>query len=226
MKSQLAAIVLACILLVSFTACGDTTETYTVVSTELLSTTYTLTNAIVDFSWADDSPHAISENQAVIVILFDGYGYKYGDILLLDIKSSPKIGDIVMYNRDINKSSAYSYGPSLVPTEITGMPGDNVTFKEWSFLVNRMEIAILFYVGPPTKNVLWGSTAYDNVEGLTLAVPDGEYLGDGFIGKESYKPVCTTTDYMGHNRFTVKKEAVIGIVLGKVGHQNIAQVTW
>ena len=66
---------------------------------------------------------------------------------------------------------------------------------------------------------MWGSTKYADVANMKLIVPDGEYLADKWIGQE-----CSGTGQNGssilYNRFTIKKEAITGVILEKIGHDQ------
>lgn len=171
-------------------------------------------------------PTTISENRAQALLYVDGYGYEYGDIVLLDTESSPKVGDVLLYNSRLNNSDLGVFGPKYLLVKVIALPGDNVVFKEWSYRANGYNILLENYEQRETMNVLWGTTIYKDLNGLTLSVPEGQYLTDIWIGKEGVPEGQHQTDYLGYSCFTVKREAIIGIVLKKNGHKDIPRITW
>ena len=59
------------------------------------------------------------------------------------------------------------------------------------------------------RELSWGNRQYDNTTSLELTMPDDEYLTDRWICP------CRTG-----SKFTVKKEAVTGVVIMKTGHSQ------
>ena len=170
-------------------------------------------------------PTSISPGVAQATLFVTDYGYKYGDIVQLDTKTQPKLGDIVLYSWTLNKSNFMAFGPEYQLIKIVGLPGDSVTFKDYSYSANTFNIGLRDDVSY-TLNVMWGKTVYADVSGLTLKVPDGEYLGDKWVGQEGKQGGFGKSASVSYNRFTVKKEAVSGVVVKKVGSTAIPQMTY
>lgn len=171
-------------------------------------------------------PSPINANESKALLLSRGYGYVYGDVILLDTKNSPQVGDVILYNWTINKSDFHYFGPTYHLVKVIALPGDSVTFEKWSYKANGYEVILQEHNTPETTSVIWGSTIYEDVSGLTLQLPQEEYLGDKWIGKEGLQEYYGETYYSGHNRFTIKKEAISGIVIRTIEHKNIAPITW
>jgi hypothetical protein len=168
-------------------------------------------------------PYSVSNGRSKALLYVDGYGYEYGDIVLLDTVSSPKTGDIVLYNANLNKSNSYTFGPNFLLVKVIALQGESVVFEKWTYGANGYEVTLREHEWPQTMNVLWGAALYDNVNGLTLPVPADEYLADKWIGREGYQ---RGTDLFPANRFTVKREAICGVVLKKDGHKDIPLITY
>jgi len=148
-----------------------------------------------------------------ITLITGGYGYEVGDIVLVDTQQEPKLGDIVQYDWRLNNSDCFSFGPGFYLTKVIGKPGDAVSFEIDYFFANGFTGSL-----PTTKPTIWGSTKYSSVANMKLIVPDGEYMADKWIGQE-----CNGKDESGsmlYNRFTVKSEAITGVILEKIGHDQ------
>jgi|GEM_PF-327899 len=149
-----------------------------------------------------------------ITLITGGYGYEVGDIVLVDTQREPKIGDVVQYDWRLNNSDCMAMGPGFYLTKVIGKSGDAVSFEISSFTANGFTGSM-----PATKPTIWGSTKYADVANMKLIVPVGEYLADKWIGQE-----CSGTAENGssilYNRFTVKSEAIIGVILEKIGHDQ------
>jgi hypothetical protein len=193
--------------------CGTTTSTTTV-------------NEGSIFSSSIPSPISTDTNKAEVLLLTRGYGYEYGDIVLLDITTTPKIGDVILYDCVVNKSDFGSFGPRYRLVRVIALPDDEVIFKLLSYEANGYEVILQKHDTTSTRNAIWGSEIYNDVTGLTLQIPEGEYLCDKWIGWESRKGNLDETDYIQYNRFTIMEEAISGIVIKKIGHENIPQITW
>lgn len=202
--------VLLSMVLLAFSACGNS------------NTTLTTQQSIFELS----VPSPVNENQAKCLLMGGGYGYEYGDVVLLDTKSSPEVNDIILYDWGINKSNFHIFGPSFQLARVIALPGDSVIFSTWSYTANGYNVSLRRHNTPETLNVIWGTDIFKDVSGLTLQIPDGDYLGDGWIGREGRQEDFGQPDYFGYNRFTIKKEAIKGIVIKKMEHKNIPQVTW
>jgi hypothetical protein len=149
-----------------------------------------------------------------ITLITGGYGYEVGDIVLVDTQQEPKLGDIVQYDWQLNNSDCMAMGPGFYLTEVTGIPGDAVKFEVGSYFANGFTGSL-----PAGKPTMWGSTKYADVTNMKLIVPEGEYLADKWVGQE-----CSGTDKNGssipYNRFTIKSEAITGVILEKIGHDQ------
>jgi hypothetical protein len=149
-----------------------------------------------------------------ITLITGGYGYEVGDIVLVDTRQEPKIGDIVQYDWRLNRSDCMAMGPGFYLAKVVGKPGDSVKFGIDSFFANGFTCSL-----PAGKPTMWGSTKYADVTDMKLVVPQGEYLADKWVGQE-----CSGIDENGsntpYNRITVKSEAIIGVILEKIGHDQ------
>ena len=155
--------------------------------------------------------------QREIRLELGGYGYEVGDIVLIDTQKEPALGDMVQYDWELNNSSGGGMGPSLHLAKIIGLPGDYVSFQQWSYEANGNEVTLERYYKadgtmyePQTKEVMWATQKFDNVAGMKLKVPVDEFLSDKRIGLESLR----------YNRFTVKRDSIKGIILKKLGHDK------
>lgn len=164
-------------------------------------------------------PVATQSNK--ITLITGGYGYEVGDIVRIDTQKQPSLGDIVQYNWFLNKNNCGAMGPSLYLAKIIGLPGDTVSFQQWSYEANGYEVTLERYYEandrtyqhwPQTVQVIWASEKLDNVAGMNLKVPTGEYLADKWIGY-----ACVPG---GYNLFTVKREAITGVLIEKIGHDK------
>jgi hypothetical protein len=178
------------------------------------------------FSSAVPSIIITETNQAEVLLLFAGYGYEYGDVVLLDVTATPKAGDIVLYDWTLNKSNFQGFGPQYQLAKVIALPGESVIFERSSYEANGFDVNLQVHNTPVTTDVAWGSAIYADVSGLTLQVPNGEFLSDRWIGREGRPEDFGKENYVSYNRFTIKKEAVSGIVLKKIEHKDIPQITW
>jgi len=164
----------------------------------------------------------------VIPLRCSHYDYRVGDLVLLDTDELPRTGDIVYYDANVNKSYYMCHGPGFHLARVIGIPGDEVIFSEFYYEVNGRKYASErrhYYGGEfrrravETVNVMWGKDRYKNMNNMKLVVPDGEYLTDMWVGLEwppgEYHKTGSSVSY---GRFTIKQEAVRGVVLAKVGH--------
>ncbi|HUT69020.1 MAG TPA: hypothetical protein VMW86_10810 [Dehalococcoidales bacterium] len=162
------------------------------------------------------------EYQEKVTLATGGYGYEVGDIVIIDTQKTPEVGDIVQYDWALNKSNCFGMGPALYLAKIIGLPGGEVIFSRCDFKING-------YIGtspcgegisPNTKMVIWGSDTYEDVAGRQLIVPSNEYLADKWVGQECTGEVDETGSSKVYNRFTVKNEAIKGVILIKLGHDK------
>lgn len=172
------------------------------------------------------TPSPINSNSAQYLLLLGGYGYEYGDVILLDTQTPLKPGDIILFNSAVNKSDFQAFGTKYSLVKITALPGDSVTFQKGLYTANGYNILLRQDSNIDVVNVAWGSTIIADVSGSTLQIPENEYLGDRWIGREGSQNSSGESSSMGYNRFTIKKEAVCGIVVKKIEHRNIPQIVW
>jgi hypothetical protein len=175
----------------------------------------------------NEVPIPVDAEKSQTLLNSEGYGYVYGDVVLLDTKTPPAEGDIILYDWHINKSDYFAFGPRYQLGKIIALPGDDVKFEKWSYSANGNEVELRQHNTPETTNVAWGTEVYGDVAGLTLRVPDEEYLADHYIGQQSLReePGEVQPGDIGH-RFTIKQAAISGVVIKKTGHENIPQVTY
>ncbi len=147
-------------------------------------------------------------------LISGGYGYTVGDIVTIDSARTPAIGDVVQYDARINNSDFGSFGPGIYLAIITAIPGDNVTFYQTYY-----EAAGIKVQPGSIGRTIWGGQQFDNITGMSLTVPDGEFLTDRFIGYE-YRSSAVNSSFPGYARYTVKQEAIIGVITQKVGHDQ------
>jgi hypothetical protein len=67
---------------------------------------------------------------------------------------------------------------------------------------------------------MWGTSRYEDAANMELTVPGNEYLADNWVGLECTGEIDETGSSKSYNRFTVKKEAIIGVILEKLGHDK------
>jgi hypothetical protein len=145
---------------------------------------------------------SLNPQHKVITLISGGYGYEVGDIVLIATQTEPELGDIVQYDWELNKSSCMAFGPSVYLAKIIGRPGNKVSFNV-------------------PRRTIWGTTRYDAAANMELKVPENEYLADKMVGYE-----CPPGEYDEHGssisyqRFTIKREAIKGVILKKVGHDK------
>lgn len=164
----------------------------------------------------------VTANQTKVTLITGGYGYEIGDIVLIDIKKEPALGDVVQYDWGLNKSNCFAFGPSLYLAKIIGLPGDKVSFKVNSFSANGYAGSFPYGTGiwPRTKPTMWGTMIYADAADMELTVPDGEYLADKWIGQECTGELDETGTSKSYNRFTIKQPAITGVILKKLGHDR------
>lgn len=160
-------------------------------------------------------------------LISDGCGYEIGDVVILNTEKEPGLGDVVYYDWRVNESDCMGFGAGRYMARIVGLPGDNATFHNWSYEANGYKIELgseeKKQKRPDMGNVMWGSQRYDTVTGLVLAVPDGEFLADNWIGPECIgeEDESGNLEITGtYNRYTVRKEAILGIITMKIWHDN------
>lgn len=157
------------------------------------------------------------------------YDYRCGDILIINTQSDPRIGDLVFYNAQTNDSFCMTFGSGITIAKIIGLPGDTVKFYETSYEIRGINYPSenRYYIGDELitfpkilRNVKWGDEIY-NLARKTLTVPEGQYLTDMWIGHECIPGVYINGSTAMADRYTIKQEAIIGIVLMQIGHSRI-----
>ena len=96
-----------------------------------------------------------TRSQTKVTLITGGYGYEVGDIVLIDTKKEPELGDVVQYDWGLNKSNCFAFGPSMYLSKIIGLPGDTVSFNVTSFSANGYTGS--FPNGQLTKPMMWGN---------------------------------------------------------------------
>lgn len=185
-----------------------------------LSTLIALTSCVTA-----NQTEVITANQTKVTLIASGYGYEVGDIVLLDTRKEPEPGDIVQYNRIKNNSFCMSFGPTGSLAKVIGLPGDKVSFNVSSFSANGYTGSFPYGpgIGSRTKLTMWGTIKYADAANMDLVVPDGEYLADTHIGLECTGEVDETGSSKTYNRFTIKQQAIEGVILKKLGHDQVFQ---
>jgi len=157
-----------------------------------------------------------------LVLVSGGYGYEMADVVLIDTGRIPVPGDVVQYDDHLNATDCYAFGPGQYLARVVAEPGAAVQFQECVFVAGCFLGAI--ECGPEissrTEHVFWGDEWYENVAGLSLVVPDGEYLSNRWLGQECRQVGGEVT---AGSRFTIKSDAIIGVIVKKVGHDDRMQ---
>lgn len=155
-------------------------------------------------------------NKDSVALEAQGHGYSHGDIVKIKT-GEPSLNDIVIFNPHQNKSMCTGFGPHMQLGKITGLPGEKVSFKN-NTMVIRNEV-IQFDRDHSRRNAIFGGKRYENLTMRDIILQPGEYLLDKLVGNE-----CSGVDASGnsivYDRFTVNKEALIGIIVGKIGHDD------
>jgi|WetSurMetagenome_2_1015567.scaffolds.fasta_scaffold341959_2 hypothetical protein len=160
-----------------------------------------------------------SEKQNMDTLSVSGYGYESGDIVLIDTQKEPNEGDIVQFDRRLNNSDCTVWGPRIDIAKIIGLPGELASFKQYSYEINEYSVN-----WTSQGQIMWGNRPLDNAVGMTFAIPDNELLVDKCVGLE-----CQGVNENGsirYYRFSIKRNAIIGVVVDKIGHTNMPQPTY
>jgi hypothetical protein len=155
----------------------------------------------------------------MVTLYAGGYGYEIGDIVLVDKRKEPNLGDVILYDRHLNKSDQGIMGPGIPLAKIVGLSGDKVNFNQQSYEANGFIIK-----RTDLRRIMWGTEPYDDLFVMNLIVPDCEYLADHWVGSE-----WQGTNEFGsvfYHRYTVKQEAILGVVIEKTGHMDIPPITY
>jgi len=155
----------------------------------------------------------LEPGQQKVTLVPGGFGYEVGDVVIIDTQKQPAPGDIVEFSARTNNSDCMAFGPDGRLARIIGIPGDKVVFGSQSYSANSFNGSTGYTIA------IWGTTRYEDIAGKTLVVPDQEYLADASVGRE-----CTSESIPGgskwYSRFTVKKEAIVGVIVKKLGHDQ------
>jgi len=121
-------------------------------------------------------------------------------------------------------------GSGVYLAKIIGLPGDTVKFNNDSYEIRGKLYPTeqRYYVGNELKNLpieltnmQWGDKYYDRLSGLTLSIPDDQYLTDEWIGWECLPDKMINGSTAIAKRFTIKAPSIIGVCLMQVGHSWI-----
>ena len=144
-----------------------------------------------------------------------GEGYAVGDIVELAPAEQISVGDVMLFDIRRNNSSCGYFGPGEQLVKVLAGPGEFVLLTEHGIRIHDEEIP----VSSPRFPLLLGATSYDAPSATPVAIPPDEYIVDQMTGME-----CTGRDADGIatgpalTRITVRREAVLGKVLRKIGH--------
>jgi len=154
-----------------------------------------------------------------VLLAVDRYGYIAGDIVRVDPKTQPKDNDIIVFDHFKNKSDCFASGFSMGLGKVTGLPGESIAFRDNNLIIRGQVIPDSL---PQLARAIFGAKIYQDLENVDIVLQEGEYLADKMIGQE-----CSGFDEHGSSvsckRFTVNKEALIGVVVGKAGHDDKAE---
>jgi hypothetical protein len=157
-----------------------------------------------------------------LILVAGGYGYELADVVRVDIGRSPQPGDIVQYDDRLNGTDCGAFGPGQYLARVAGLPGATVSFEECAFVAGCFIGAIECGpdISPRTQGVYWGEDWHEDINGMSLVVPGGEYLVNRWVGQECRQ---VGSDFRAGSRFTVRDEAIVGVVMKKVGHDDRMQ---
>jgi len=151
----------------------------------------------------------------------DGYGYTVGDIVQIKTER-PALGDVIVYDPFENKSMCLGMGPRMSLGKILGTPGESFSFQNGNLKI-RTEI-VEFDRDYSQKNAVFGGRKYENLVGKNIILQTGEYLIDKWVGLECFAgELDETGSSIPYNRFTVNEEAIIGVIIKKIGHDERAE---
>ena len=159
-----------------------------------------------------------AEGQATtkrVTLFVAGEGYAVGDIVELAPAEQISVGDVVLFGLRRNNSSCGYFGPGEQLVKVLGGPGESVLLTERGIRIRDEEIS----VSSPRFPLLLGAKSYDAPSMTPVVVPPEEYIVDQVTGME-----CTGRDADGIatgpalTRITVRREAILGKVLRKIGH--------
>jgi len=162
------------------------------------------------------------QTDGTLVLVSEGYGYELADVVLMDTGRSPQPGDIVQYDDRLNATDCRAFGPGQYLARVAGLPGATVAFEQCAFVAGCFIGAIECGpdVAPRTQGVYWGEEWHDDIDGMSLVVPAGEYLANRWVGQECRQ---VGAELRTGSRFTIRSEAIIGVVVKKVGHDDRMQ---
>lgn len=167
----------------------------------------------------EDQFRQIRSNRLTLEV--DGYGFTVGDIVQTKTER-PAIGDVIVYDRDKNKSMCMVFGPSMSLGKILGVPGETFSFQNGNLKI-RAEI-VEFDRDYSQRKAVFRGQKYENLVGKNITLQTGEYLIDRRVGLECFAgELDETGSSIPYNRFTVNEEAISGVVEKKIGHDIQAE---
>jgi len=162
--------------------------------------------------------HFQQVEQGKLILEVDGYGYTVGDIVQIKT-GQPALGDVIVYDPFKNKSMCLGMGPSMSLGKTLGVPRETFSFQK-SNLKIRAEIVELDRDYSQQKAV-FGGQKYENLVAKNITLENGESLIDRWVGLECFAgELDETGSSISYNRFTVNEEAIIGIIVKKIGHDK------
>ena len=164
----------------------------------------------------------LEQNELILEV--EGYGYANGDII--EIKTgSPTVGDVIMYESYKNRNMCLSIGSGVALGRILGVPGETFSFQNGNLQI-RTEI-VKFDRDYSQQRAIFGGQKYENLVARNIILTNGEYLIDKWVGLECVAGEIGGTVSSVYNRFTVNEEAIIGIIVEKIGHdQQVEEKFW
>ncbi len=156
-----------------------------------------------------------------VTLDMEGYGYRIGDVVSVDQGARPQIGDVVYYESTKNEDYCTSFGPGYRLAKIAGKAGDSVVYTAQSYEIDGQT----YDLGKTriSGKLMWGDMKYDTYPLTVLKVPSSEYMADSWLGFECPGDVDSNGNSVMYNRYTVKNEAIIGVVLARVAHDDVAE---
>jgi predicted small secreted protein len=152
----------------------------------------------------------LPRSDGTLVLIAGGCGYEPGDIVSTKEDGTPLPGDVVQYSDRQNGSDGSSFGPGRYLARVVAMPGEEVVFHDCEVTANGF---VAVYECSDLRGVSWGKEHYEDVAGRSLLIPDVEFLADRMVGQ----------DWDRYNRLTVRQDAVIAVIVEKIGHDKRAE---
>lgn len=151
----------------------------------------------------------------------DGYGFTAGDIIQAKTEQ-PVVGDVIIYDSFKNDSICFTMGSGKYLGKILGVPGETFSFQNGNLKI-RTEI-VKFDKDYSKERAVFGGQKYENLVDKNITLQPREYLIDKWMGLECFTgELDKTGSSISYNRFTINKEAIIGVIGKKIGHDNKAE---